>query len=93
MATVSTNVVAVPFDLSGSEGLNFGNALKYQDCWTIFDRIQIINAQVSTIRSGGDKTRTYYQFSGHEERTQFIWGRILHIRRYPNSNWDVVRED
>ena len=51
MATVSTNVVAVPFDLSGSEGLNFGNALKYQDCWTIFDRVQIANAQVSTIRA------------------------------------------
>lgn len=90
----NTTVVAVPFDLSGSEGLNFGNAILYQTYWNTFDRIQVYNARVSTMRATtGDPNLTYYKYTGSDERTQFIWGRMLHIRRYPNSNWAEVEQN
>jgi hypothetical protein len=83
----------VCFDLSGFSGLNCFTRQEYLTNWAVFDRVQAYNSNVSTLRAGGDKTRTYYIFRDTEERAQFTWGQALHVKRYPNSNWNSVSLD
>jgi hypothetical protein len=81
------------FDLSGFFALPQSTQFLYRDYWNTFNRIQAYNIGVSTIRSGGDKTQTYYQYASGDERMSYINGQMLHIRRYPNSNWASVSPD
>ena len=36
---------------------------------------------------------TYYIFKSYAETTSFTNGQMLHIRAYPNSNWDTVQQN
>ena len=65
----------------------------YQNYWTTFEAVEIYNYNVSTLRSAGDKTQTYYMFLGNAEQVAYKNGRMLHIQRYPNSNWKPVSKD
>lgn len=80
-------------DLSGFKFLNFAQKTEYQRAFQLFNTIQNFNSNVSTLRSGGNLTLTYYQFISGEEKTKFIQGRFLHIQSYPNSNWDFVEQN
>ena len=80
-------------DLSGFKFLNFTQKLEYQRAFQLFDTIQNYNSNVSTLRSGGNLTLTYYQFISGEEKTKFLQGRFLHIQSYPNSNWEFVQQN
>lgn len=81
------------FDLSGFLALPQSTQYLYRDYWNTFNRIQAVNVGVSTVRAAGDKTQTYYQFASGEERMYYLNGQMLHIRRYPNSNWASVSPD
>ena len=81
------------FDLSGFLCIPNSVRVKYNDYWNTYNRIQLSNLEVSTIRNTGDKSLSYYQFVSYLERDSFINGQILHIRRYPDSNWAPVPED
>jgi hypothetical protein len=81
------------FDLSGFLAVPSSLKLSYQDDWNTYNRIQIFNSNVSTIRGGGDKTVTYYSFSNYTEKNSFTTGQYLHQERYPNSNWNAVSKD
>ncbi len=80
-------------DLSGFKFLSFTQKLEYQRAFQLFDTIQNFNSNVSTLRSGGNLTLTYYQFISNVEKTKFLQGRFLHIQSYPNSNWDFVQQN
>ncbi len=80
-------------DLSGFKFLNFAQKIEYQRAFQLFDTIQNFNSNVSTLRSGGNLSLTYYQFISGEEKTKFLQGRFLHIQSYPNSNWDFVQQN
>ena len=80
-------------DLSGFKFLSFAQKLEYQRAFQLFDTIQNFNSNVSTLRSGGNLTLTYYQFISNVEKTKFLQGRFLHIQSYPNSNWDFVQQN
>lgn len=81
------------FDLSGFQGLPYSLKLKYESYWNTYNRIQTFNVEVSTLRNGGDKTATYYQYVSYAEKDAFVNGQSLHIKRYPTSNWTPVSED
>ena len=81
------------FDLSGFLALPSSVKLDYQHYWNTFSRIQIYNSNISTIRSGGNKTVDYYIFPNYDEVTSFTQGQYLHVQRYPNSNWATVSKD
>jgi len=81
------------FDLSGFLALPSSIKVLYQSYWTTFETIQAYNTNISTIRSQGDKAQTYYVFQSNLEQNQYTNGRMLHINRYPNSNWDPVPKD
>jgi hypothetical protein len=85
----------IPFDISGFYCLSQVVFRGYQDSWNTFNRVQIYNINVSTVRSqtGGKTYQLYYQFTDFQEKSQFTNGRALHIRRYPNSNWAPVPEN
>ncbi len=83
----------VAFDASGYYCLSQVVYRGYQDSWNTFNRVQIYNIGVSTLRAQGAKDTFYYQFTTFQEKSQFTNGRALHIRRYPNSNWDPVSEN
>ena len=83
----------ITYDLSGIRGLPVSIKNTYQTYWNTFEAIQATNINISTLRSGGDRTQYYYIFSGNEEQVAYTIGRMLHIQRYPNSNWAEVSKD
>jgi hypothetical protein len=82
----------IGFDASGYYCLSQVVYRGYQDAWNTFNRIQTYNINVSTMKATGTTGIYYYQFADFTEKGQFTNGRALHIRRYPNSNWDPVSE-
>lgn len=81
------------FDLSGFLAVPASVKLQYQDQWNTYNRIQIVNSNISTIRSAGDKTLSYYTYTTYDESTAFTIGQYLHQQRYPDSNWNAVSKD
>jgi hypothetical protein len=81
------------FDLSGFLAVPSSLKIRYQNDWNIYNRIQTINSNVSTIRSAGDKTLLYYTYTSCDEQVSFQRGQYLHVQRYPNSNWNAVSKD
>jgi hypothetical protein len=81
------------FDLSGFLAVPSSLKLQYQDSWNVYNRIQIYNSNVSTIRGGGDKTVNYYTYVNYDEANSFTLGLYLHVQRYPTSNWNPVSKD
>lgn len=81
------------FDLSGLLAIPSSLKIIYQNYWGTFERIQKFDLNISTLRSFGDKTQTYYVFKGNDERLAFINGQYLHVQRYPNLNWNTVPKD
>ena len=81
------------FDLSGFLAVPSSVKLDYQQYWNTYNRIQTINSNISTIRSAGDKTQTYYIFINYDELTSFTLGQYLHVQRYPDSNWTAISKD
>lgn len=81
------------FDLSGILAPAQSLKLYYQTCWNTFNRIQEVNSNVSTARSAGDKSQIYYTYESLVEQNKYTVGRMLHIQRYPNSNWREVSKD
>jgi hypothetical protein len=81
------------FDLSGFLAVPCSLQLLYKQQWNFFERIQASNIQVSTLRASGDKSFDYYTFLNYTDITSYTNGRMLHIRRFPGSNWNPVPED
>lgn len=81
------------FDLSGFLAVPSSLKIKYQDDWNVYNRIQIVNSNISTLRSIGDKAQNYYTYSSYDELISFQQGQYLHVQRYPNSNWNAVPKD
>jgi len=83
----------IAFDLSGFLAVPQSLKVSYQSYWNTFERIQAYNIGISTIRSQGDTSQTYYTYSTNEEMNSFTIGRFLHAQRYPTSNWLPVPKD
>jgi hypothetical protein len=81
------------FDLSGFLAVPSSLKVTYQSYWGTFELVQNYNLNISTLRSAGDMTQTYYIFTSYEEQNAYTNGRMLHIQRYPNSNWAPVPKD
>lgn len=81
------------FDLSGILAPPQSLKVYYRDCWNTFSRIQSVNSNVSTIRHTGNTSETYYIYESLLEQNKYTIGRMLHIQRYPNSNWREVSKD
>jgi len=75
------------FDVSGFYGLPDNVLNKYKYEWTTFERIFYNDIKVSTLRGTGNKSMTYYTYMTYAEQIAFTNGRLLHINRYPTSNW------
>lgn len=81
------------FDLSGFLSIPQSLKISYQKYWADFERIQAYNWAVSTSRGQGDKSQRYYIYLETQEQTSFIQGNLLHVQRYPMSNWAPVSKD
>jgi hypothetical protein len=83
----------IPFDISGFYCLPQNVLLSYRENWNTFNRIQSYNIGISTQKAQGATTLYYYQYTSFVEKNAFRQGNFLHVRRYPNSNWDPVPEN
>jgi hypothetical protein len=81
------------FDLSGFTPMNQSLKNKYLFAWDVFEKIQDYDIMVSTLRSGGDTSKTYWQFINYEEKSNWRIGLSLHEKRYPTSNWDPPQKN
>lgn len=86
----------IPFDISGFYCLPQGVLTEYRTNWNTFNLVQTCNILVSTAKAestGSLPGLFYYTFANYQEKNAFRDGRMLHIRRYPLSNWDLVPEN
>jgi hypothetical protein len=81
----------IDFDLSGFRFMNSSQLLLYRTDWDFYNKVQVYNSNVSTINAT-NKTVPYYVFKNFEEKASFTKGQFLHVKRYPNSNWDAIVE-
>jgi hypothetical protein len=95
--TATPGPFEIMFDVSGYLGLPISVKQRYETQWNTYNRIQIVNSNVSTLRGTEGAAATaglsYYQFQSYFERNEFVNGQMLHQKRYPNSNWAAVQED
>lgn len=73
-----------PTDLSGFKFLYDSQYLKYKRSATFFQQVQAFNSNVSTLRSQGQTTLSYYQFPTSTQKDQYDRGRFLLNQSYPN---------
>jgi hypothetical protein len=71
--------------------MNSSQLLLYRTDWDFYNKVQVYNSNVSTINAT-NKTVPYYVFKNFEEKASFTKGQFLHVKRYPNSNWDAIVE-
>ena len=65
--------------------------LRYRTDWNLFDSVQASNVQVSTmLQSNPSLGISYVTLSSYAQINSFVNGRMLHIRAYPDSNWNLV---
>ena len=73
-----------------------GIYLQYRQDWAFFDQVQASNVAVSTLLNTDPSQAgsiTYFQLTSYSQINSFTNGRMLHIRAYPTSNWDVVQQN
>jgi hypothetical protein len=80
-------------DLSGFKFLYQSQNLEYRQAFATFDKVQLFNSNVSTLRAAGNSNLSYYQFLTNKEKTTFTKGRMLHIQSFPSSNFPLVEEN
>jgi hypothetical protein len=81
------------FDLSGFLALPCSLQLLYKQQWNFFEQVQASNTTVSTLRANGDKSTPYVSFLTYADSVAFTNGRVLHMKRFPTSNWNPVPEN
>jgi hypothetical protein len=81
------------FDLSGFLAVPCSLQLLYKQQWAFFETVQASNIHVSTLRAAGDKSLPYYNFLTYNDFSYYTNGRMLHIKRFPGSNWNPVPEN
>ncbi len=94
----SIRIMAAPYpyttyDLSGFLAVPFSLKNLYQSYWTTFERVQAYNIGISTLRNAGDTSKGYYIYQTYQDQNAYTIGRLLHIKRYPESNWNPVPND
>lgn len=80
-------------DLSGFVFLSQSQLSTYKNSVNTFNRIQGYNSNVSTLRSQGDLTRSYYQFITSQEKNSYTQGLFLLTQSYGSGNIVVVQEN
>jgi hypothetical protein len=73
-------------------GLPQGIRIKYETWWNTFEKIFAYDVNVSTLRSRDNVPLTYWTYLTSEQRIAYTNGLMLHIKRYPDSNWNVNRD-
>ena len=81
------------FDLSGFTPINQSLKNKYRNAWEVFETVQAYDIKVSTLHSGGDTSKKYWQFVNFDEKSNWRIGLSLHAARYPMSNGDPPQKN
>ena len=80
-------------DLSGFFFLSESQLRYYRTCINVFDNVQGYNSNVSTLRSNGTLTASYYQFMTTQEKNQYTKGLFLATQSYGSGNIQVVQQN
>jgi hypothetical protein len=80
-------------DLSGFLFLSQSQLKYYRTSVQTFNRIQSYNSNISTLRSRGNLTASYYQFLTSEEKNNYTKGLFLLTQSYGSGNIQVVQQN
>ena len=80
-------------DLSGFLFLSQSQLKYYRTSVQTFNRVQDYNSNISTLRSQGDSTLSYYQFISLEEKNNYTKGLFLLTQSYGSGNIQVVQQN
>jgi hypothetical protein len=80
-------------DLSGFVFLTQSQLRYYKTSVQTFNRVQDYNSNISTLRSQGDSTLSYYQFISLEEKNNYTKGLFLLTQSYGSGNIQVVQQN
>ena len=81
------------FDLSGFTPVPESLLLKYRTSWALFNKVQANDIQVSTLRSQGDLSKSYWIFDSSQQKTTYLQGQMLHVQRYPTMDWSAPQKN
>ncbi len=67
----------------------------YKTAWDTFNRIQMFDSNVSTLRFQGATNLHYYNFSNYTEKALFSQGQFLHYKSIPylSTLWVTVQRN
>jgi len=80
-------------DLSGFLFLSQSQLKYYRTSVQTFNRVQSYNSNISTLRSRGNLTASYYQFLTSEEKNNYTKGLFLLTQSYGSGNIQVVQQN
>jgi hypothetical protein len=80
-------------DLSGFVFLTQSQLRYYKTSVQTFNRVQDYNSNISTLRSQGDSTLSYYQFISLEEKNNYTKGLFLLTQSHGSGNIQVVQQN
>lgn len=78
-------------DISGIKWLNYSQLQDYSDSWYMFNRVEQFNSNISTQRSFGNTSLTYYTFTSSEDLVLYRQGATLH--RYYLGYSNIVEKN
>lgn len=81
------------FDLSGFTPVPESLLIKYRQAWVLFNTVQANDIMVSTARSQGDSSKSYWVFETNQQKTMWLQGQRLHVQRYPNLDWSAPQKN
>jgi len=60
--------------LSTIQGVSYNQRHVYKSSWDTFKMVELYNSNISTLRSGGNTTAQYYQYSSEQSINQYKQG-------------------
>ena len=79
-----------PTDLSGFKFMYFSQSQEYKNAAVYYQQVQAFNSNVSTLRSQGQTTLSYYQFPTQQLKATYNTGRFILVQSYPALSSNLV---
>jgi len=83
-----------PFNTSVFTPILPSTLLKWKHAWDLFEKIVVFNNEVRVMRTNNPPppnlwcSSDYYIFTSKEELDIYRLGQQLHVRAYPNIDWN-----
>lgn len=79
--------------LGKMNGLTYSQYMNYKYAVATYNKVEAFNSNVSTMRSAGETTVSYYEFPTCQEETIYSLGLMLLIQNNPGKTFTPVQKN